>query len=97
AAGTAGPPDAPALPPLPGIDIDAALARLGGNHEALVALLKRFEQSQGGTVSEVKALLAAGQRPQAAQSLHRLRGVAANLGAGEVAGLTAAVETALRQ
>jgi len=96
-AGAAALPHAPALPPLPGIDVDAALARLGGNREALVALLKRFEQSQGGTVSEVKALLAAGQRQQAAQSLHRLRGVAANLGAGEVASLSAVVEAALRQ
>ncbi|MQA23696.1 PAS domain-containing protein [Rugamonas rivuli] len=97
AAATAGVPDLAALPPLPGIDLDAALARLGGNREALMALLKRFEQSQGGTVTEVKALLAAGQRQQAAQSLHRLRGVAANLGATEVAALTSAAEAALRQ
>jgi hypothetical protein len=47
---------------LPGIDLDTALARLGGNRDALVSLLKRFEQSQGGTVAEVRALLAAGQR-----------------------------------
>ncbi|OEZ97209.1 sensory/regulatory protein RpfC [Duganella sp. HH101] len=97
AAATAGLPDLAALPSLPGIDLDAALARLGGNREALLALLKRFEQSQGGTVTEVRALLADGQRQQAAQSLHRLRGVAANLGAGEVASLTAAAEAVLRQ
>ena len=80
---------------LPGIDVDAALARLGGNYDALVALLKRFEHSQGGTVAEVRALLAAGQRQQAAQALHRLRGVAANLGATDVARLTAHSEAAL--
>ena len=96
-AATAGPPHLAGLPSLPGIDVDAALARLGGNREALVALLQRFDQSQGGTVAEVKALLAAGQRQQAAQSLHRLRGVAANLGASEVAALTAAAEAVLRQ
>ncbi|HEX8405183.1 MAG TPA: response regulator [Duganella sp.] len=84
----------PAAPP--GIDIDAALARLGGNYETLTALLKRFEQSQGGTVDEVRALLAAGQRQQAGQALHRLRGVAANLGASEVARETALAEAALR-
>jgi PAS domain S-box-containing protein len=81
---------------LPGIDVDAALARLGGNYDALVALLKRFEHSQGGTVAEVRALLAAGQRQQAAQALHRLRGVAANLGAADVARLAAHAEAALR-
>ncbi len=80
---------------LPGIDIDAALARLGGDQDALTSLLKRFEQSQGGTVDEVRALLAEGRREQAAQALHRLRGVASNLGAGEVARLTALAEDVL--
>ncbi|MYM84519.1 PAS domain-containing protein [Duganella sp. FT50W] len=88
------PPTAP-LSPLPGIDTDAALSRLGGNQEALTSLLKRFGQSQGGAVNEVRALLAGHQRQQAAQVLHRLRGVAANLGANEVARLAAAAETAL--
>jgi PAS domain S-box-containing protein len=85
----------PPISPLPGIDTDAALARLGGNYEALSALLKRFEQSQGGAVGEVRALLGAGQRQQAAQVLHRLRGVAANLGASDVARLTASAEAVL--
>jgi PAS domain S-box-containing protein len=95
------PPPAPAaalmppLSPLPGIDTDAALARLGGNQEALTALLKRFEQSQGGAVGEVRKLLGAGQRQQAAQVLHRLRGVAANLGASDVARLSGAAESVL--
>ena len=82
---------------LPGIDVDAALARLGGDRDALTALLRRFEQSQGGTVDEVRALLADGQPRQATQALHRLRGVASNLGAGDVARLSALVETALHQ
>jgi two-component system sensor histidine kinase/response regulator len=91
------PPAAAPVSPLPGIDVDTALARLGGNYEALVTLLKRFERSQGSTVAEVRALLAAGQRQQAAQALHRLRGVAANLGAAEVARLTAHAESAMRE
>ncbi|USX18413.1 response regulator [Oxalobacteraceae bacterium OTU3REALA1] len=82
---------------LAGIDIEAALARLGGDRETLTALLRRFEQSQGGTVDEVRALLAGGQPQQAAQALHRLRGVASNLGAAEVSRLTALAETALHQ
>nr|WP_202423879.1 PAS domain-containing protein [Duganella margarita] len=85
----------PPLSPLPGIDVDAALGRLGGNYEALTGLLKRFEQSQGGAVSEVRQLLSANQRQQAAQVLHRLRGVAANLGASDVARLSASAEAAL--
>jgi two-component system sensor histidine kinase/response regulator len=90
------PTSAAPVSPLPGIDVDTALARLGGNYEALVGLLKRFERSQGSTVAEVRALLAANQRQQAVQALHRLRGVAANLGAAEVARLTAHAENAMR-
>ncbi|WP_229207622.1 MULTISPECIES: PAS domain-containing protein [unclassified Duganella] len=86
----------PPISPLPGIDTEAALARLGGNYEALSALLKRFEQSQGGAVNEVRALLGAHQRQQAEQVLHRLRGVAANLGATDVARLSAAAEAILQ-
>ena len=80
---------------LPGIDLDTALARMGGNYDALAALLKRFERTHGDTVLEVRAALGAGERLTALQALHRLRGVAANLGANEVARLTAVVETAL--
>ncbi|MBA5637741.1 PAS domain-containing protein [Duganella sp. LX20W] len=85
----------PALPALPGIDLDAALPRMGGDFDALVQLLRRFVQSQGGSVAEVRQLLASGQRQLAGQALHRLRGVAANLGASDVAQCTAQVEAAL--
>jgi signal transduction histidine kinase/CheY-like chemotaxis protein len=80
---------------LPGIDLDTALTRMGGNYDALAALLKRFERTHGDTVLEVRAAIGAGQRQPAAQALHRLRGVAANLGANEVARLTAGAEAAL--
>ena len=83
------------LPVLPGIDMEAALPRMGGHFDALLNLLKRFEQSHGGAVDEVRALLATGQHAAARQLLHRLRGVAANLGAATVARLTAQAEAEL--
>ncbi|HJV01110.1 MAG TPA: PAS domain-containing protein [Burkholderiaceae bacterium] len=96
AAAPASPAPAPAaLPALPGIDLAAALPRMGGDVDALAQLLRRFVQSQGDSVAEVRQLLAAGQRQQAGQALHRLRGVAANLGASEVAQHAAQVEAAL--
>ncbi|KQX01131.1 hypothetical protein ASC94_00280 [Massilia sp. Root418] len=82
---------------LPGIDLEAALKRLAGNYPAFVGLLKRFENSQGGTVGEVRVLLAGGKQHAAAQLLHRLRGVAANLGAGDIARLSAQAEVALHE
>ncbi|WP_371867942.1 PAS domain-containing protein [Pseudoduganella rivuli] len=82
---------------VPGIDLDAALKRLAGNYPAFVGLLKRFENSQGGTVSDVRTLLAHNKREEAAKLLHRLRGVAANLGAGDIARISAQAEIALHQ
>ena len=80
---------------LPGIDLAAALARLGGDRGALAALLRRFGRAQGDTADEVRALLADGLPGRAGQALHRLRGVAANLGATDAARLCATAEAAL--
>jgi two-component system sensor histidine kinase/response regulator len=66
---------------LPGIDLKATLPRFGGSFAGFAAVFRRFESSQGGVVEEVRALLAA-RRPGARRpAIHRLRGVAANLGA----------------
>jgi two-component system sensor histidine kinase/response regulator len=86
-------PDLPAA--VPGIDLAAALHRFGGDYSAFLALLKRFENSQGDAVEDTRRLLAAGQTRQAAQLLHRVCGVAANLGATHVASLAGAAEKAL--
>ncbi|MGB9989562.1 PAS domain-containing protein [Massilia sp. SM-13] len=82
---------------VPGIDLDTALNRMAGNYPAFVGLLKRFENSQGGAVAEVRAQLANQGREQAALTLHRLRGVAANLGAVDVARLATRAEAALHE
>ena len=82
---------------LPGIDLDAALRRVAGNYAAFVGLLKRFENSQGDAVHEVRELMARNKRYAATQVLHRLKGVAANLGATDVARLSAQAETALAE
>ena len=87
-------PDLPAT--VPGIDLAAALQRFGGDYGAFLALLKRFENSQGDAVEEARRLLAAGQTQQAAQLLHRVCGVAANLGATHVARLADEAEKALK-
>ncbi|MEG0881107.1 MAG: response regulator [Janthinobacterium sp.] len=79
-----------------GIDLAAALHRFGGDYGAFLALLKRFENSQGDAVEETRRLLAAGQAREAAQLLHRVCGVAANLGATHVASLAGEAEKALK-
>ena len=88
----------PGLSPglLPGIDLKSTLPRFGGNFASFAAVFRRFEHSQGGVVDEVRTLLAAGERVRAGQLIHRLRGVAANLGAAELAGQALELEQALR-
>ncbi|MGK5037711.1 PAS domain-containing protein [Janthinobacterium sp. LB3P118] len=81
---------------VPGIDLAAALHRFGGDYGAFLALLKRFENSQGDAVEETRRLLDAGQAQQAAQLLHRVCGVAANLGAAHIASLAGEAEKALQ-
>ncbi len=89
---------APAAPLLAieGIDLGPTLDRFGGNYASFVNMLKRFESSQGSALSEVRALVASDARAQAVALVHRLRGVAANLGAAEVAALALDAEQALR-
>jgi PAS domain S-box-containing protein len=82
---------------VPGIDLEAALRRVAGNYAAFASLLKRFENSQGGAVQEVRECLALDKRYAATQVLHRLKGVAANLGATDVARLSAQAETAVAE
>jgi CheY-like chemotaxis protein/HPt (histidine-containing phosphotransfer) domain-containing protein len=99
-AGAADPPAAEGAPPppmlLPGIDLKATLPRFGGSFAGFAAVFRRFESSQGGVVGEVRAVLAQGDRGRAGQLVHRLRGVAANLGATTVASLALELEEALR-
>ena len=81
---------------IPGIDLDTALRRFGGDYGAFLALLKRFENSQGDAVEQTRRLLHDGQQQQAAQLLHRVCGVAANLGAASIASLASETEKAVK-
>ncbi len=90
-------PDTAPLPAvIPGIDLRSTLPRFGGNFANFVSLFKRFERSQGGTLAEVRQLLRANDRDASLALVHRLRGVAANLGATEFAALALDFEHALR-
>jgi two-component system, sensor histidine kinase and response regulator len=91
---TAAPGSVPAT--IPGIDLKATLPRFGGVFANFASVFRRLESSQGRTVEEVRAKLAAGDRQGAQQLAHRLRGVAANLGATEVAARALEFEQALR-
>jgi HPt (histidine-containing phosphotransfer) domain-containing protein len=81
----------------PGIDVDAALARLGGNRKLLARLLAEFAKSQGGAVTAIRQALAHGAVEEATRHVHTLKGVAGNLSAMRLAAEAAAVESELRK
>ncbi|MEW6371688.1 MAG: response regulator [Pseudomonadota bacterium] len=90
------PPAAASLPILPGIDLKTTLPRFGGSYPAFASVFRRFALTQAQAVDEIRAWLAQGDRAAAARLAHRLRGVAANLGANEVAAQALQLEEALR-
>ncbi|MYN47473.1 PAS domain-containing protein [Pseudoduganella sp. FT93W] len=80
-----------------GLDGNAALTRLDGDSQLLWNLLQRFNVEHADSASQLLHLLGQDAGPAAlAQPLHRLRGVAANLGAVEVAACCAAAEAAVQ-
>ncbi|HEX8613743.1 MAG TPA: response regulator [Telluria sp.] len=95
-AALAAPPTSAPRIDIAGIDLASTLPRFGGHLDNFVTLFKRFESSQGQTLDEVRALLRGERRQEAIQLVHRLRGVAANLGASELAALAFDFEQALR-
>ncbi|MEI6415157.1 MAG: response regulator, partial [Pseudomonadota bacterium] len=81
---------------LPGFDLGQAIQRVSGNRDLLVDLLRQFGV-QYATASETLAgLLGHGQHKEAARWVHKLRGVAGNLGAIEVHRHAGTLEQELR-
>jgi CheY-like chemotaxis protein len=79
------------------IDMDGALARLGGNQKLYLQLLLLFCQNQGGAVNETRAALQVNDFELAKRLAHTLRGVAGTIGANELALAAKALETAIAE
>ena len=90
------PPAPPGLPHLPGIDLKSTLPRFAGSVERFTELFIRFAEGQAQTFGALRAHVEAGQRAEAGQLAHRLRGVTANLGAIGAADAAHELEQALR-
>ncbi|WP_200372626.1 transporter substrate-binding domain-containing protein [Thiocystis violacea] len=82
-------------PAIPGIDLTAALERLGDQVAILRELLPLFESEYGQAAHTLSALLASGEVEEARQLAHALRGTAGNLGLVEVEQAAEAIESAL--
>ena len=80
----------------PGLDIERGLKILSGNREKLIRLLQSLAQNHRHDPAQMRVLLAANELSQVQALAHRLKGVAANLGAVAVAEASSRLDAALR-
>ncbi len=80
----------------PGLHIDEALARMGGDRSAYRSLLRRFISDYQKVAEHLEDLLHTGDLTRTRLMAHTLKGVAGNLGAVELAQVAGALETVLR-
>jgi two-component system, sensor histidine kinase and response regulator len=82
---------------LPGIDIQAALARMVGNRQLFVKLLLAFTRNYLRVDQQIQVAIDQGDVDLALRIIHTLKGVAGNLSATDVFKYAQDLETALRQ
>ncbi len=78
---------------IPGLDVDNAILRLSGLKSLYVQIARDFSRELGSVVAELRALLGAGEYPQARMLLHTLKGNAGTLGATALAQEAGRLET----
>jgi PAS domain S-box-containing protein len=86
-----------ALPPLPGIDVQAGLATTMNNAKLYTRLLLKFRDSQGGFAALFAAAQADADTSAPARAAHTLKGTAGNIGARGVQAAAAALELACKE
>ena len=75
-----------------GVDVDTAVARLGGKASVYRRMLARFVTDLASWPAQLQTDMAQGGAMAAARQLHTLKGVAATLGAGALATLAGQAE-----
>jgi len=84
------------LPPVAGIDWDAALAAVNHQHARLIKRVRSFVQEYRAAPRQVADALAEGNAAPLAALVHNLKSGAAYVGAHELAALARRIEEALR-
>jgi PAS domain S-box-containing protein len=84
-------------PAIDGIDAQSAYGRMLGDVALFKRLLERLFDEFGGLAGELRQVVEAGLFDVARQQVHKLRGVAGNLGAHAVHAVAGALETVLEQ
>ncbi|MBF0370565.1 MAG: response regulator [Magnetococcales bacterium] len=82
----------PPLPAVRGIDLVKGLENVGGNAVLYRKILRKFTHSQGGACLEMVRHLEAGDHAAIVRTAHALKGVAATIGAKQLAQLAEQLE-----
>ncbi|MBF0625818.1 MAG: response regulator [Magnetococcales bacterium] len=90
------PPSPADLPPLPGLDTRAALRNMDGSPELYLTILSQFVRLHGSAGHTMAGLLAAGDWPTLERMAHTLKGVAATIGATDLARTALQLEQGLK-
>jgi CheY-like chemotaxis protein len=83
------------LPPV-NIDRDGALRRLGGNEKLVAKMSARFRETQSDVAARIREAVTRGDVEGAMREAHTLKGLAGNIGAGDIAGMAAKLEAMLK-
>ena len=98
AAATAAPtPAEETLPAIPGLKMEAALQRMGGNVKLMRKLLGRFVETQMDVMARIADAIENNDLAAATREAHTAKGLAGNIGAGGVADSAARLEHMLSQ
>ena len=90
------PPSGKPATPRPGIDITAAMERLGGHDALLSQLLSLFAHDFETSLQQIQDAIHSGELLRAADLVHKIRGAAGNLSANELFKTSTALEDRLR-
>ncbi|MEO5332212.1 MAG: PAS domain S-box protein [Magnetococcus sp. YQC-5] len=86
-----------AVPDIPGLEIDRALRRMGGNTKLLRKLLARYHEGQMDVMVRIQKALERDDLATATREVHTLKGLAGNIGASLMVERAKTVESLLKQ
>jgi two-component system, sensor histidine kinase and response regulator len=89
------PPPDETLPMIPGLKMDAALQRVGGNVKLMRKLLARFAETQIDVMQRIDDAIENNDLAAATREAHTIKGLAGNIGASGVADSAARLEQML--
>jgi len=85
------------VPNIPGLDIDNALARMGGSAKLLNKMIRRFVETQSDVMARIDTAMENSDVETAIREAHTVKGLSGNIGATPMALAAGKVEGMLKQ